>query len=80
MLNNPLSYLGTKGKSISVIFMLVLFLPLITIILALFYMAVRESLISQEGGGFSDGCIFCLFCIDCSWRLGECEIKAGIIS
>jgi cbb3-type cytochrome oxidase subunit 3 len=39
------------GKSISVIFMLILFLPLIAITLGLGYMAVA-SLISQEYGEF----------------------------
>jgi len=40
------------GKSISVIFMLILFLPLIAITLGLGYMAVA-SLISQEYGEFA---------------------------
>jgi hypothetical protein len=61
MLNNPLSYLGTTGKSISVIFTLILFLPLIAIALALFYMAI-VSLISQEWGEFLLMGILSVFC------------------
>jgi hypothetical protein len=61
MLKNPLSYQGTKGKSISVIFMLILFLPLIAITLALFYMAV-ELLVSQKWGEFVLMGVLSVFC------------------
>jgi len=53
--------MGTTGKSISVIFMLILFLPLIAIALALFYMAII-SLISQEWGEFLLMGILSVFC------------------
>jgi hypothetical protein len=61
MLKNPLSYQGTKGKSISVIFMLILFLPLIAITLALFYIS-GESLISQKWGEFVLMGVLSVFC------------------
>ena len=41
----------SKGRSLSVIFMLILFLPLMAITFVLGYMAV-DSLISREWGGF----------------------------